>query len=218
MNDNDVWAAIDGQRRRTIDLLESLSTEDWRQPSLCEGWTVRDVAAHLTLQQLTLRDALGLAVRHPAGLVDVNRMIHDSAVRRAQRPVEQLIDEIRGMIGSNRHNVGVTNLETLIDILVHGQDIAIPLGRDLEMPVDAAAVAAQRVWSSGQRRKARVLDNIPLGGFRLVATDTSWAVGEGREVRGPISALLLLLAGRRAALPRLSGDGADGLREQARRH
>jgi len=35
-------------------LLEQLSDEEWRQPSLCAGWTVRDVAAHLTLQQLGL--------------------------------------------------------------------------------------------------------------------------------------------------------------------
>jgi hypothetical protein len=45
MNDDEVWAAIDLQRRRTADLLEQLSDEEWRQPSLCRGWTVRDVAA-----------------------------------------------------------------------------------------------------------------------------------------------------------------------------
>ena len=53
MNDDDVWAAIDGQRRRTADLLECpCRTRQWRHASLCPGWTVRDVAAHLTLQQV----------------------------------------------------------------------------------------------------------------------------------------------------------------------
>ena len=33
-------------------LLADLSEREWRRPSLCDGWTVRDVAAHLTLQQL----------------------------------------------------------------------------------------------------------------------------------------------------------------------
>ena len=48
---NAVWGAIDDQRTRTADLLERLSTEQWDHPSLCQGWTVRHVAAHLTLQQ-----------------------------------------------------------------------------------------------------------------------------------------------------------------------
>ena len=43
--------AIDDQRARTAGLLEGLSTEQWDHPSLCDGWTVRHVAAHLTLQQ-----------------------------------------------------------------------------------------------------------------------------------------------------------------------
>lgn len=47
---------------------------------------------------------------------------------------------------------------------------------------------------------------------RLTATDVEWSVGEGPEIRGPISAILLLLTGRRAALPRLSGPGVDDLR------
>lgn len=58
MGDDDVWAVIDLQRRRTADLLAGLSGEQWDHPSLCEGWTVRDVAAHLTLQQLGLGAAL----------------------------------------------------------------------------------------------------------------------------------------------------------------
>lgn len=44
-------------------------------------------------------------------------------------------------------------------------------------------------------------------GYRLVATDTEWSVGDGPEVRGPMDALLLVLAGR-LTLPRLAGEGA----------
>jgi uncharacterized protein (TIGR03083 family) len=49
-----IWQVIDEQRLSLAGLLEQLSDEEWRQPSLCAGWTVRDVAAHLTLQQLGL--------------------------------------------------------------------------------------------------------------------------------------------------------------------
>jgi hypothetical protein len=52
-----------------------------------------------------------------------------------------------------------------------------------------------------------VFKEIPLGGFRLSATDVAWSVGAGREIEGPISAILLLLTGRLAARPMLSGDG-----------
>jgi hypothetical protein len=52
-----------------------------------------------------------------------------------------------------------------------------------------------------------------LAGYRLVADDAPWAAGQGHQISGPIGALLLLLTGRRAAQPQLSGPGAAGLRE-----
>jgi len=93
----------------------------------------------------------------------------------------------------------LTVRETVIDYLVHGQDMAIPLGRSLDMPVDLAVIAADQVWSRSRMFHARK----KLAGRRLVANDVSWAVGQGRDVSGPIAALLLLLTGRPAALPRL---------------
>jgi uncharacterized protein (TIGR03083 family) len=214
MNDDEIWAAIDDQRQRTADLLEELSDDEWGRPSLCDGWTVRDVAGHLTLQQLTVLSAMRLAIANPRILGGTNRVIRESARSRADLPTERLIAEIRATIGSRRHNVGVTNLETLIDILVHGQDIAIPLGRDLSMPSGAAAVAASRAWSIRGTRLGRAFAHVPFDGIRLAADDVAWSVGDGREIRGPISAILLLLTGRLAALPQLSGDGLAELRRR----
>lgn len=211
MDDDDVWAVIDLQRRRTADLLAGLSGEQWDHSSLCEGWTVRDVAAHLTLQQMGLGAALLSALRHSGGL---NHIILESARDRARRPADHLVADLRATVGSRRHNVGVTSLETLIDILVHGQDIAVPLGLELPMPHEAAAVAAERVRSTGGTRTARVFRRLPLEDVRLVATDVSWTAGEGREIRGPVAALLLLLTGRRAGLDRLTGSGAEMLRQR----
>jgi uncharacterized protein (TIGR03083 family) len=204
MNDDEIWAAIDAHRLRTAELLEQLSDDEWVHPSLCDGWTVRDVAAHLTLQQLRLGVALLEAVRHPAGM---NRMIREWARRRAELPREQLVAEIRWMVGSRRHNIGVTCHETLIDILVHSQDIAVPRGRRLYVDPRAAALAATRVWSYSGGSKAKVFKKIPLEGFRFSATDVTWAVGTGREITGPVVPILLVLTGRLAALSALSGDG-----------
>jgi uncharacterized protein (TIGR03083 family) len=100
-------------------------------------------------------------------------------------------------------------LETLTDILVHGQDIAIPLGRRHEMPPQAAATATSRVLS--MRWPPPLPASRKVAGFRLIATDTSWSAGQGPVVRGPIGALLLVCAGRHVALPQLSGEGADDL-------
>lgn len=215
MNDDELWTAIDSQRLRTVALLRELSPADWDHASLCEGWRVRDVAAHLTMQQMTVGDALKGLLRHPAGLGSMNHMISALAVSEANRRTpDELISAISGMVGSRRHNVGVTAYETLIDIVIHGQDIAIPLGRRLEVPADTAATTATRVWASLPTRKVRMLGvfkPVPYRSYRLVATDVEWTVGEGPEIRGPILAILLLLTGRTAGYADLAGPGAATL-------
>jgi uncharacterized protein (TIGR03083 family) len=202
-----VWQVIDAQRRSLADLLDNLSEDEWRKPSLCAGWTVRDVAAHLTLQQVGFSDTIGMMIRWRGSL---DRTIQHVARRRAAAlPTDRIVAQIRGMIGSRRHNLGVTYLETLSDILVHGQDIAIPLGRRHDMPPAGAAVAASRLLS--MRWPPPLPSARTVAGFRLTATDTSWSVGEGPEVRAPIAAILLVCAGRLVALPQLSGAGAADL-------
>jgi uncharacterized protein (TIGR03083 family) len=208
MNDDEIWAAIDAHRLRTAEVLEQLPDDQWRHPSLCDGWIVRDVAAHLTLQQISLGAAVREAIRHPGGM---NRIIREWARRRADLPTEQIIAGIRGTVGSRRHNVGVTCQETLIDILVHSQDIAMPLGLRIDVDPEAAAVAATRVWSYAGGLKAKVFKKIPPEGFRFSASDIAWTVGAGREVTGPIVAILLVLTGRLAAQPLLSGEGTTAL-------
>src|SRR5947209_3114505 len=154
MDREDVWRAIDDQRRRLVELLEDLSDDEWTHPSLCEGWTVREVAAHVALQN-TPWAAL------PRGAVDmiraggVNGAIRAAASRHALEPTDRIIAEIRDRIGVWRPLPTVGYLESAIDYLVHPQDIAIPLGRRVEMPTDAATVAAQSVWTSPRMFHAR---------------------------------------------------------------
>ena len=212
MERSDVWTAIDRHRGALVDLLEGASEEEWRRPSLCAGWTVRQVAAHLALQNMpwTAVPRYGLdLVRHGG----TNGAIHAMALRHAELPVEVIIGEIRDRIGVWRPLPTLTFRWTAVDYLVHGQDIAVPLGRTLEMPRDLAVVAAHQVWSSPRLFHARR----KLAGYRLVAEDVAWAVGQGQEISGPIGALLLLLTGRPAALPQLSGVGVVGLRERMTR-
>ncbi|KRF23773.1 maleylpyruvate isomerase family mycothiol-dependent enzyme [Phycicoccus sp. Soil803] len=210
-----LWAGIDEQRARTAALLEGLTAEQWEHPSLCDGWTVRHVAAHLTMQQQRVRDALGFIVRHPRILqsMPLNTFIHDAGVVQAQAlSTEQIITGIKAGIGSRRHNPGLTPLETLTDILVHSQDIAIPLGADLPMQPSLSALAAARRWDTRDTWLAKVNRRLPWATCRLNATDVDWTRGEGPAVSGPIGAILLLITGRPVALDQLTGDGADALR------
>jgi hypothetical protein len=95
-------------------------------------------------------------------------------------------------VGSRRRVAFITDLEPLIDILVHCQDICLPLRIDHPMPPDAAAAAADRVLSTPRPiRRWR-----PPQGIRLVATDVDWTYGTGRETHAPMRTHLLELTGR----------------------
>ncbi|GHE89924.1 hypothetical protein GCM10017786_22660 [Amycolatopsis deserti] len=179
------------------DLLDELTGDEWARPSLCEGWTVRDVAAHLATQYRTsLRDALAAAIRARG---DVNRAIHDSAC--AYPGTDGLATEIRALAGYRRTPPSIGVHEVLLDILVHGLDIALPSGKHLAVPPEAAAHVAQRLWAKPRMFHARRR----FGGYHYRATDNGWSVGEGPEVSGPAWAIMLLFAGRPAARAHLTG-------------
>lgn len=209
MDEDAVWAAIDCERRLVADLLDDLSDAEWAVPSLCAEWRVRDVAAHLALAH-TGRAAATAGLVRAAG--NLQHMIRDTARRHATVPTGQLTAEIRAMAGSRRRAPGVTYLEPLLDVLVHIQDIAVPLGRPHPMPANAAATAATRVWTMGWPMSTAFRARARLRGFELVASDTDWRVGRGARVEGSIDALLLLLTGRSTAcVDRLSGPGVAQL-------
>jgi uncharacterized protein (TIGR03083 family) len=206
MDRDEKWAVIAGCRRELADLLAGLHDEEWERPSLCAQWRVRDVAAHVALipQSPGMLRILAAGVRAGGDFQALNR---DLAVKHAQRPPARLVAELRELADS-RDKPAITTLDNLVfDVLVHVQDVALPLGRTVPMPVAAAHEGLARVWRMGWPFWARRR----LRGMRLVATDVDWVAGDGpadREVRGPAAALLLLLTGRNAAaLPRLAGDG-----------
>ncbi len=196
------WWAIEQQRRAVAALLEELTPAEWETPSLCAGWRIRDVAAHIamTTQPLSLWTIMREFARARG---DYNVLVDTMAREHARRPTVELVAEI-GDSAASRDLPMVTNYRNvLFDIMVHGQDISLPLGRPIPIPAEAAAAAATRAYSVGwpvwKRRR--------LAGMRLSATDIAWSVGQGRPVEGPIVALLLLITGRPVALEQLAGAG-----------
>ena len=204
------WQVITEQRLGLARLLEGLSDSEWEQPSLCADWRVRDVAAHVAMapQAPGLGSMLADGIRARGSF---HRLNHDVAVRHAARAPHDIVAELR-MHAASRRLPAVTNYRNvLFDVLVHTQDIAIPLGRDYPMPSEAARAGASRVWAMGWPFWARHR----LRGVRVLATDTDWFAGAGVELRGPIGMLLLLLTGRTAtALSHLSGPGVHTITER----
>jgi uncharacterized protein (TIGR03083 family) len=203
------WGIIDQQRNALSDLLDTLTPEEWSTPSLCDYWTVRDVAAHLSMAATTsMREALAYLVRARGNF---DRMIRDATLDRAAARSDALIvADLRGIVGSRRLAPGTFWRDPLLDILVHGQDIVRPLHRSVDSSVEASQVAAEWVW----QRRFPFFPARRLRGLRLVADDADWARGSGALLHGPILSLLLVSTGRRAGLSELRGPGLDAARKR----
>jgi uncharacterized protein (TIGR03083 family) len=196
-----VDAAVAAERHRVADLVGDLPDAGWTTPSLCADWTVRDVVAHLTVTtRMTVPRLVRAAVRARGSF---DRMAVDLAAQRAAAySTDELVAQLRESAGSARRFPGSTPRDPLMDLVVHGQDVARPLRRrhvsPPEVVADCLAYVATNRFLGGPRR---------LAGVRLVSADTGWTQGEGAELRGPDVDLLLVAAGRRAGLDALEGPG-----------
>lgn len=208
MEREECWRVIAAERLSLAEQLDGLSDAQWDEPSLCDGWRVRDVVSHLVLgaNPPAWPTRISWTLRKAGRFNPLNR---DLAIHFAAAPPSRLTAQLREHAGSQRLPAPlVTNhLTTLLDVLVHGQDIAVPLRLGRPVPVDAAAVAATKAWTMGWPFWAKRR----LRGLRLTATDVDWSVGSGVPVEAPIAAVLLALVGRPAAAAQLSGEGADDL-------
>ncbi|WP_245745888.1 maleylpyruvate isomerase family mycothiol-dependent enzyme [Nocardia altamirensis] len=206
MTAEEVWRATAAERSSLADLLAELSESDWDRQSLCAEWRIRDVVAHTT--QCTHAHLGWIVANLIRARGSVDRALRDAAIRHADRVgTRQLLDELRASVPSRFTPIATVPADRLLDVLVHGQDIAIPLGIDREMPTGASRSALDRVWATASRFGIEER----LAGYRLAATDIEWSVGDGPLVHGTAGALLLLATGRAAAATQLSGPGADTL-------
>lgn len=206
---DEIWQAVATERTTLANLLESISAADWDRPSLCDGWRVRDVVAHVVLSGNPKLTSLVINFIRARG--NVNRLILDTSIRYAEETTpQQLLAELRATIPLRVTPPGTTPTDRLMDLLVHIQDIALPLARTVEMPTPAARLAIDRVWKTNWLFHAQ--DR--FSSYRLTATDANWSVGTGPTIEGPIADLLLLTTGRTAKLSALTGAGAALLAER----
>lgn len=201
----DVWPMVHAERAALIDDLAHLDDEQWREPSLCEGWTVHDVVAHLVGTARTTR--LGFV----AGLVRARFDFHRQNARGVERErgasPQETLERLR-QVASRRSTPPAPLDSRLVEEVVHGEDIRRPLGLSRSYPQEAVV------------RSLRLQARTPaaFGGakeltarLRLTATDADLSIGDGPEASGTALSLLLAISGRAVALDDLGGPGASTL-------
>lgn len=205
MDKTDVWPVIHAQRQALDSDLRSLSVDLWSMRSLCDQWTVRDVAAHMTatakMTPLTFVTKLA-----GSGFSFGRLQAADIAREKGATPAETLT-RFESVIPSEGHPPGPADT-MLGETIVHAEDIRRPLGIRHEYPVDAVVRVADFFKGSNLLigAKRRIAD------LTLQATDANWSHGSGPLVSGPVLSLVLAMTGRREALSDLTGAGVDSLR------
>lgn len=206
----DLMALAGQERGDLLSLLTELEPLEWDVPSLCTGWTVKDVVAHMfSYDERSWPGLLLLFLRGGVLPGPVNaRALRDYRERSPAELVE--------LVASHRIPRGLTagfgGGIALADGLIHQQDIRRPLGRLRVVPEDRLR-ATLDIAVTAPTLPTRSL----VRGLRLDATDLDWTRGAGEIVRGPGESLLMAITGRTAALAEVAGSGVDRLRERVAR-
>jgi uncharacterized protein (TIGR03083 family) len=204
------WSPIAERRRALADQLAGLGDDRWATPSLCGAWTVRDVVAHLIVPHVVSTPTFLVAMVRAGGRFPRANVAMTASV--AGRPTAELVEDLRRYADSRAKPPIFDSRAPLTEILVHGQDVRLPLGLDDEPSVD--------LWEASlgflvEPRARRGFVAVRLDGLRLRASDCGWTHGDGDDVTGPARALAMAVLGRTARAGELHGAGADRLLARA---
>jgi uncharacterized protein (TIGR03083 family) len=201
------WPTIHAERGALVDDLAGLNESQWSTPSLCAGWSVHELLAHMVATaELT---SLGF-LRNFAGAGFNFAKMADKEVRAytAGGPAATL-ERMRAAQNLTKSPPGPVD-SWLGETIIHSEDIRRPLGIKHEYPSDAVV----RLLDFYKGSNLVVGAKKRIAGLSLVATGAEWSHGSGPEVSGPTVALLLAMTGRAAALDDLSGAGVETLRSR----
>ncbi|MFB0834622.1 maleylpyruvate isomerase family mycothiol-dependent enzyme [Arthrobacter halodurans] len=205
--DDRLWALAHAERAALAEDLAGLGPGQWRRESLCGGWDVEQVVAHLTAAASLngwrwVRSMAGARFRPD---VHNRRRLEE---HRGGTPDETL-DRFRAVVGSSVAPSRDT-AAYLGEVVVHAQDIRRPLGIPRVPRVEALTPVAEFY----ARRNFTVDSRTRAAGLRLQADDGPFASGTGPLVTGPTLALVMAMAGREAYLEDLDGPGVPHLRSR----
>jgi uncharacterized protein (TIGR03083 family) len=189
MNDDELFAETVAQRTALVRLLEGLSEQDWDRASLCQGWRIREVVAHLTMPYRHSVASILAAMVRSRGKFDVaaDRLARSDA---AAQSSSDLLDCLRRNVDHRWKPPGGGQLGAVSHDVIHGLDITEVLGVPSVSPPPRLA----EVLNSPKLARAFKVDLTP---YRLIATDADYTHGDGQSVQLPAKDLLLILTGRR---------------------
>jgi uncharacterized protein (TIGR03083 family) len=205
-----VFAAVADERRQIASLLDRLDDAQLTTPSLCAGWDVKTVAAHIVS---TVTDGAPAFLRLALRRGTISRGIDELARRGAQLPAAEIAASLCGCADRRISPPLFGPLGPLADVLVHSGDIRIPLGLPFGPDPQLAALAMDFLtgrWPIGFVPAGR------LSGISLRANDICRVWRSGAEIRGRVAALMMAVSGRTALLHLLDGPGLAPLRQRVR--
>lgn len=202
MSDERVKAEIVGERTDLAVMLGGLPAGQWDAPTLCAGWRVREVVAHMTMPFRMSVPRFGLEMAKARG--DFNRMA-DVVARRdaAAMSAAELLASLRDNVAHPWSPPGGGLAGALSHDVIHGLDISVGLGLERRPPVERVGLVLDGLAAKNLKHFGT-----DLGGVRLEATDLDWAFGAGDPLRGAAQDLLLAVCGRRLPAGRLEGTEA----------
>jgi len=197
----DLWPWTIKARQSLLSTLEQLDDDQWSTQSLSEGWSIRELLAHLTLAARPPPRRFLTAVARTRGNFD--KANHLLAVADGCRPVAVLLKDYRSVVEHRFSPPGWPQAAPLGDILLHSLDVRIPLGLPTEHPAEQYEPVMGLLFS----RVGRSFTRTGRPAVRWVASDREWTDGQGPEVSGCIADIALTAAGRDSRVDQLSGDG-----------
>jgi len=209
VSSSDVFAASAIERRAVADLVEGLDQSQLGTASLCAGWDVRTVAAHLASAVIPSKGTFLVAALRAGG--NLHRANEAVARDVARQPVVDIVRALRCHADSRFAPPVVGPRGPLTDVLVHAGDMRAPLG--LHHQPAAAHVQIGLDFVTG----GRPVGFVPRGrlrGLRLAPDDLDWRWGEGAVLTGRGIDLLMAACGRAAVLAQLDGPGLVLLRRR----
>jgi uncharacterized protein (TIGR03083 family) len=195
---------IAAQRAELAEVLTGLPESGWDEPTLCAGWRVREVVAHVTMPFRYGRGRFVLELARSRG------RFNEMADRLARRDASllspaDLTASVRSNIGHPWQPPGGGFTGALAHDLIHGLDITVPLGLAV-LPVPEERL--RPVLPASLDDRSVKFFGVDLDGVELRASDMDWSLGSGVPLEGAASDLLLVLCGRTLPPGRLAGEPA----------
>jgi uncharacterized protein (TIGR03083 family) len=200
MIEDDLQVLVAANYVALADLLEELPAERWDTASLCEGWRVREVVAHLTMPARYSEEAFLAELRGDG--FDFTRLSNRIASRDAQLSTVELVGNLRDERLHDWTPPGGGYHGALNHVVIHSLDITVPLGE----PRCASDTAMRSVLDDLTAGGGHANFGMDIRGRRLSATDIDWSFGSGSQLRGNAEDLALHLCGRRVPKGRLQGE------------